>query len=132
MNEPEWPSERDGGTVAEQPPDLSRVFSALASADRLAVLAELQRAAQSPAGSGARTISDVARALEMSRFSASRHLGILRAAELIECVRSEGKALHRLAFRSLQAVEDWLYPLLDTTAVVPPSTAQRLPRGELS
>lgn len=98
-------------------PDLVQVFSALASADRLAILAELHHAAQSrPPGTGARTISEVALRVNMSRFSASRHLGVLREARLVECVRSDRKALHSLTSQSLNALEDWLYPLLDAAA----------------
>lgn len=114
----------DIGMTATRPPELAQVFSALASADRLAILAELRRAAESsPSRSGTMTISEVALRLDMSRFSASRHLNVLREAGLVECVRSDRKALHSLSPSSLNALEDWLYPLLDITAAMQSSTA---------
>lgn len=117
-------NDSDAGMATVRAPELAQVFSALASTDRLAILTDLRRAAEtSPRGTGARTISEVAFRVGVSRFSASRHLGVLREAGLVERIPSDRKALHRLTSRSLFAVEDWLYPLLDTTAAMQSSTA---------
>lgn len=93
------------------------LFAALANADRLALVQALcDRRTQGDDGDGA-SIAELARLTGLSRFSASRHLSILRAAQLIRAESHGQRILHQMNGQGLQAVEDWLYPLLDAVDV---------------
>ncbi|WP_127473958.1 ArsR/SmtB family transcription factor [Microbacterium sulfonylureivorans] len=88
-------------------------FAALANASRLSLLRELSR--PTPRNGhlgGGQTISELAAKTELSRFAASRHLGILREAGLVHGVRDGSRMLHRLEGAALDEIDDWLFPLL--------------------
>jgi DNA-binding transcriptional ArsR family regulator len=59
------------------------------------------------------TISRLAASFEISRFSASRHLGILRAAGVLDVQHDGQRALHTLSETAFDGLEDWLYAVLD-------------------
>ncbi|MCR2799380.1 helix-turn-helix domain-containing protein [Microbacterium sp. zg-Y818] len=85
---------------------LSLVFGALANVDRIAIIDMLRGvAAEHPGGV---SISRVAEATGLTRFSASRHLRILRDAGLVSATRRRPSVMHRLDARGFDAVEDWL------------------------
>ncbi|MFB7890607.1 ArsR/SmtB family transcription factor [Microbacterium sp. NPDC056044] len=85
---------------------LSRVFGALANSDRIAIIDMLRgSAADEPGGV---SISRVAEATGLTRFSASRHLRILCEVGLVSATRQRHSVLHRLDSRGFDAVEDWL------------------------
>lgn len=94
------------------PPGLHEVFAALSNPDRLAILAELRPTPEDLRP--ARTVSSLAFAIGLSRFSASRHLRQLCDAGLVEVTRQRTALLHRLAITGLARVEDWLYPIVDS------------------
>lgn len=85
---------------------LAATFAALGSADRIAILALLRDLGE-PA-----SISRVALEVELSRFAASRHLGILRNVGLVVAVRSQGQLLHSLNHEAFESVEDWVIDYL--------------------
>jgi DNA-binding transcriptional ArsR family regulator len=90
---------------------LELVFAALANQDRLVLMGLLLRAVED--GSHSRpSISMLASQAELSRFSASRHLAILRQAGLVEVDHVGHRALHQLNAKRLEAIEDWLYPFI--------------------
>ena len=96
---------------------LARLFAALANADRLALvqaLCELPAGGDDPSRA---SIAELARLTGLSRFSASRHLSILRDAGLVVAESFGQRILHEMNWRGLQAFEDWLYPLLDAADV---------------
>jgi DNA-binding transcriptional ArsR family regulator len=90
---------------------LEILFAALASQDRLALMEVLLREAR-VGGHGGLSISRLAAEAEISRFSASRHLSILRRAGLVAASYAGRRTLHHLNVVRLEAVEDWLYPFL--------------------
>ena len=109
MSEPESPST-----------ELSTLFSALANRDRLHLLGVLLAHHAEPSGAdvlGA-PINVLAREAELSRFSASRHLAILRESGLVAVDRVGLTALHRLTPTRFELLEDWLFPYLDLVAPV--------------
>lgn len=89
---------------------LRSVFAALASAPRLDILHALVGAQSCHVRSG---ISDIARQTELSRFSASHHLDILRRAGLVSGYREGSRSFHTLNGRTFEYIEDWLYPVLE-------------------
>jgi ArsR family transcriptional regulator len=96
---------------------LAGVFAALANTSRLALVRELaaHSAEWSSADQGA-TITQLATRTELSRFSASRHLGVLRDCGLVQGDRVGRRMLHRLNSKALDDLDDWLYPLLARSA----------------
>lgn len=84
----------------------TRLFAALANSERLAILDVLLDGP--PTGPGA-SISEVARATEMTRFAASRHLAILRNSGLLSAERVRTGFRHRVNVEVLTAIEDWAY-----------------------
>jgi len=86
---------------------LTAVFAALANDERLAILRTLADSARET-GRGA-SISSLADAVGITRFSASRHLRILATAGLVTVRRSGHALIHRLEPAGLDIVEDWLY-----------------------
>jgi DNA-binding transcriptional ArsR family regulator len=91
--------------------DLAELFGALANADRLALVRALHDRRTS-IGAGT-SIAALAEMTGLSRFSASRHLHILRDVGLVDVQYRAQSALHRLRAQRLEQLEDWLYPLVD-------------------
>lgn len=87
--------------------DLARIFNALASPDRLAIVEELARA--HAAGAAELSITAVAAAAGLDRFAASRHLRVLARAGLVQARRRQAAILHALRTCTLTDVEDWAY-----------------------
>lgn len=87
---------------------IREVFTALASDNRLAIVEALLASERSEPGSGL-SISGVASITELSRFSASRHLGILRNAGVVVAEPAGMSMRHRVATAALEQIEDWLY-----------------------
>lgn len=104
MADHQYPGESPGA-------DLELLFAALANQDRLALMGVLLRGVKAGDGRGV-SISALASEAEISRFSASRHLSILRSAGLVEVNYAGRRALHHLNVVRLEAVEDWLYPFI--------------------
>lgn len=96
-------------------PELTRLFSALANTSRLdLVRAMLARESAGEANEGM-SISELAEAAEMSRFSASRHLAILRHAGFVRAYTAGRASLHRLCLDPFETLDDWLYPHLNVS-----------------
>ncbi|WP_127818095.1 ArsR/SmtB family transcription factor [Microbacterium sp. CPCC 204701] len=96
-------------TVAEP---LAVIIRALANEDRLRLVREIATEHAVSACEGF-TIAELATRVEISRFAASRHLGILRDAGLV-CRRQVGvRSVHTLDPSGFEMLEDWLYPLID-------------------
>lgn len=93
--------------------DLGTVFAAIANADRLAILATMRE--RRGASACPMTVTEVAHATDLSRFSASRHLRILCDAGLVDVTRRGQALLHELRSDGFDAIEDWLYPFIDDT-----------------
>ena len=90
---------------------LEILFAALASRDRLSLMSVLLGETKADGRHGS-SISMLASEAEISRFSASRHLSVLRRAGLVEVHHAGPRALHHLNVARLEAVEDWLYPFI--------------------
>lgn len=82
----------------------AEVFRALGHEDRLAMLEHLRCAPRGRAG-----VLELAELSGISRFAASHHLGVLRAAGLIVMSRQSHRHLHRVDRPALRAIEDWAY-----------------------
>lgn len=95
-----------GGPDAEP---LAAILRALANEDRLRLVGEIAASG----GVEGLTIAELALRVEISRFSASRHLGILRDAGVVHCRRVGVRRLHTLDSEAFERLEDWLYPLVD-------------------
>lgn len=89
------------GTVGS----VAQLVAALASTDRLAILAELGRQRESTACG--LSISEVAARTGLTRFSASRHLRVLADASLAQPTRNRHAIIHRLDASAFEPVEDW-------------------------
>lgn len=96
-------------TEAHPSPDLSEVFHALSSPDRLAIVDQLARARAT--GDGELSITAVAQASGLDRFTASRHLRVLAGAGLVLVRRERTTVLHELIPEHLVRVEDWAYSI---------------------
>lgn len=83
---------------------MAEVFRALAHDDRLAMLEHLRCTPRGQAG-----VLELAAASGISRFAASHHLGVLRAAGLIVMSKQSHRHLHRVDGTALRAIEDWAY-----------------------
>lgn len=86
--------------------DVPRIFAALANSERLAIIDALSQLDPTDCGS---SISEISRAADLSRFSASRHLSILRAAGIVTATRDRSGFRHRVNLDALLAIEDWAY-----------------------
>src|SRR6266516_6248071 len=86
--------------IVSEKPDRRDVFQALADPTRRAILTLLQRGSQ-PVGS-------IARDFPISRPAISRHLRILREAELVTEIKVGRNRLYELNARPLKNVDDWL------------------------
>lgn len=72
--------------------------------DRAQILDALRSAAVS---SGSLSITEVAASCDLDRFSASRHLTMLRSVGLVVEVRSGYRREHTLRAEAFEAIEDW-------------------------
>jgi DNA-binding transcriptional ArsR family regulator len=86
--------------TVSQKSDERDVFQALADPTRRAILTLLQQGSQ-PVGS-------IARGFPISRPAISRHLRILREAELVSEVKVGRNRLYELNAAPLRSVDDWL------------------------
>ncbi|WP_248145793.1 ArsR/SmtB family transcription factor [Microbacterium aoyamense] len=95
---------------------LVRQFQALAFDERL-VLMSLLRDAQRDEGRGL-SITELAEAAGTSRFTTSRHLGVLRTAGMVSAARVGTRRVHTIRFAALAGIEDWVYAFTEvaTTA----------------
>jgi DNA-binding transcriptional ArsR family regulator len=86
----------------DRPSDIDRVFKALADPTRRQVLDQLrEREGQ--------TLGELCARLAMTRQSASQHLGVLEAANLISTVRRGREKLHYLNPVPLQDIQErWI------------------------
>lgn len=91
---------------------LAAIIRALANEDRLRLVREIATEHGASACEGL-TIAELAGRVEISRFSASRHLGILRDAGLVRRRQVGVRSIHTLDPCGFELLEDWLYPLID-------------------
>jgi DNA-binding transcriptional ArsR family regulator len=83
---------------------LSATFAALADPTRRAILARL--------ATGEATVTELAAPFDMSLPGVSKHLKVLREAELVT-VREDGqRRFYSLAVEPLEVIDDWLVPFL--------------------
>ena len=59
------------------------------------------------------TITSLATATGTTRFTASRHLAILRQAGLVTVDIVGTRRLHRIDLEGVASIDDWLYPFID-------------------
>jgi DNA-binding transcriptional ArsR family regulator len=78
----------------------ARVFRAVADPTRRAILARLRE--------GRLSVQDVARNFRMSRPAISRHLRVLRSAELVSEEREGSFRLYQLNPERIRLIEDWV------------------------
>ena len=90
---------------------LESVFRALASHDRRALMEALRTARDN--GRPTLSIEELALATGVSRFTASRHLAVLREAGLVGMQMCGYRHLHQLHDDALWELEDWLSKFLD-------------------
>ncbi len=93
------------------PGRLSRIFQALAFEERRVLLTLLRDA--HARGRGGMTINQLAEGAGTSRFTASRHLTILRDAGLVDARRDGTKRVHRIDIEATDEVEDWILQFVD-------------------
>lgn len=91
---------------------LSSVLRALLSDERRSIVEWLSRSRSE--GEVGMSISRVAEELESTRFSASRHLRILRECGVVTATRRGTAKIYSLRIESLWCVEDWILSI--TTA----------------
>ncbi|QIG39457.1 helix-turn-helix transcriptional regulator [Microbacterium sp. 4R-513] len=89
---------------------LERCFSAVAFGERRALLERLLDD-HLDAGDGM-TITALAQATGTTRFTASRHLAVLRAAGLVRAELRGTRRVHRLDLDAIAAIDDWLQPFI--------------------
>lgn len=114
--DPVYLNAADQAGEADPGVQLAALFGALANNDRLMILRELGlrsgRVSRAANPKGA-SIDEVARAADLSRFAASRHLAILREAGLVNATRVGNQKRHELNPAQLDVLEDWLYQVTD-------------------
>lgn len=66
-----------------------------------------------PGSRGGRSITDLARRTDLTRFAASRHLSMLEAVGLVRRRRHGVSSLFEVCPAALERVEDWLYEIVD-------------------
>jgi DNA-binding transcriptional ArsR family regulator len=104
--------------------DLGAVFFALSSEHRRAILHALRSAhSDGPAGL---CITEIAAAVEISRFSATHHLRILRMAGLVETTSVRRRQMSRLVVQTFSTAVDWLLAYADEDVHVSPTEVTRL------
>ncbi len=90
---------------------LARRLAAIAFGERRALLQRLLAAHHG--GESGLTITVLAAATGTTRFTASRHLGVLRDAGLVTVDIVGTRRLHRIDLEGVVAIDDWLYPFVD-------------------
>lgn len=85
-------------------------LSAIAFSERRALLTSLLDAQNR--GEQGCTITELAAVTGTTRFTASRHLAILRAAGLVTATAVGNRRLHRIDLDAVGAIDDWLYPFI--------------------
>jgi DNA-binding transcriptional ArsR family regulator len=96
--------------MTDEDHDIGRVFAALTNDDRRAIL-QLLRSAHADGESGL-SITAIAAGVEISRFGASRHLGVLRAAGIVHTVAEKHRRVSSLVSGPVTEAIDWLLPLV--------------------
>jgi DNA-binding transcriptional ArsR family regulator len=81
---------------------VTTAFEVLAEPNRRQIL-DLLRTTERPVG-------DLVAALAISQPAVSKHLGVLRAAGLVEARVDGPRRLYRIRVEPLRAVDDWLRP----------------------
>lgn len=86
----------------------------LANPDRRAMVSYLASIEQADGAS----IGEVAFAAGISRFSASRHLQMLRQAGLVDTRKSGNRVIVRLIAEPFRLIDDWVWRLVDALSDV--------------
>lgn len=94
----------------DYPEGMTDIFDVIADGTRRDILRLLlSRSADSDAGT---SVTDIVSELGVSQPTVSKHLKVLREADLVT-VREEGqRRFYSLAVKPLEAVDDWLVPFL--------------------
>ncbi|RLP75654.1 ArsR family transcriptional regulator [Mycetocola tolaasinivorans] len=98
---------------------MADIFDVIADATRRDILNLLHERSQAETGTGDRgtSVSEIVAALGLSQPTVSKHLKVLREANLV-AVREEGQhRYYSLSPDPLEDIEDWLLPLLGGEAV---------------
>ncbi len=104
---------------------MADIFDVIADGTRRDILQLLRERAS--AGERGTSVSHIVTELGVSQPTVSKHLKVLREAELVT-VREEGQhRFYSLSPAPLDAVEDWLVPFLDEDLVAAPAGASTLP-----
>lgn len=82
------------------------LFAALANSDRLGIVTKLWQD-RLRGGSGL-TVSDVAATMDLSRFSASHHLNLLRDVGVVDSHREQNRSVSVLRVEPLMRIWDWI------------------------
>lgn len=89
---------------------MADIFDVIADGTRRDILAYLR--AEASSGESGTSVSQIVHELGVSQPTVSKHLKVLREAELVS-VREEGQhRFYSLVATPLEAVEDWLTPFL--------------------
>lgn len=104
---------------------MADIFDVIADGTRRDILQLLRERAS--AGEHGTSVSHIVTDLGVSQPTVSKHLKVLREAELVT-VREEGQhRYYSLSPAPLDAVDDWLVPFLDEDLVPTPSAPSTLP-----
>ena len=104
---------------------MADIFDVIADGTRRDILQLLRERAS--AGEHGTSVSHIVTELGVSQPTVSKHLKVLREAELVT-VREEGQhRYYSLSPAPLDAVDDWLGPFLDEDLVPAPAGASTLP-----
>ena len=104
---------------------MADIFDVIADGTRRDILQLLRERAS--AGEHGTSVSHIVTELGVSQPTVSKHLKVLREAELVT-VREEGQhRYYSLSPAPLDAVDDWLVPFLDEDLVPAPAGASTLP-----
>ena len=104
---------------------MADIFDVIADGTRRDILQLLRERAS--AGERGTSVSHIVTELGVSQPTVSKHLKVLREAELVT-VREEGQhRFYSLSPAPLDAVDDWLVPFLDEDLVAAPAGASTLP-----
>lgn len=104
---------------------MADIFDVIADGTRRDILRLLLD--RSAAGDGGTSVSQIVAALGVSQPTVSKHLKVLRDAELV-AVREEGQhRFYRLQAAPLDDVDAWLVPFLDATDVAEAAVPVALP-----
>lgn len=93
------------------PERLAQIFTALGNGIRLELMSEVAAASNGES----RSVSSLAAALEISRFTASHHLAVLRSAHLVDAHRDGLSLRHQVNASTMTCIEDWYLPFVDTS-----------------